>query len=152
MLITLSRVGGQIPLCSRRLRRKAMSPGRVQRHLGIDGAGSWLALCEGAVAVHLPGAVIVGQIKIEQSLQLLAQFRIGDGSHGLDASIKIARHPVGAADVRLRFASIAEPDDAGVLEIAADDAHHADVVAEAWFAWVKTTHAPDDQLDLHPCL
>ena len=53
------------------------------------------------------------EITIEK-FELLAEFRFFHGSDGLYATIEIAGHPVGTADVNLRVTVIAKPEDAGV--------------------------------------
>src|SRR5439155_6300264 len=67
----------------------------------------------------------------------------------LDAPIEIARHQVRAADERLLCAAVAEVPRAAVLQEAADDAPHADVVADARHAGTKNGDAADEQIDLH---
>ncbi len=43
------------------------------------------------------------------------------------AFVEIARHPIGAAQIHLRVAAIAEDENPAVLEESADNAAHADV-------------------------
>ena len=71
------------------------------------------------------------------------------GHDHLDAAIEVALHQVGAADVDLFLAAVEEVVDARVLEEAADDRSHRDVVADAGNAWPQAAHAADDQVDLH---
>ena len=70
------------------------------------------ALAEAAIAVHVPGATVVFQVQVEQALQLLPQGWFLDRAEGFDATIQVARHPVGAADEHLGLSIVREPEDA----------------------------------------
>ncbi len=54
----------------------------------------------------------------------------GDAHERLDPSVEVAVHHVGAADVDLRVSVVVEREDARVLEVAAEDAAHPDILAQ----------------------
>ena len=55
-----------------------------------------------------------------------------DNAHeGLDAAVEVTVHHVGAADVDLTVAAGLEREDARVLQVAAEDTAHRDVLADA---------------------
>src|ERR1700722_10282046 len=79
----------------------------------------------------------------------VAQQRVLQGEQHLDAFVKIARHPIGAAEKNFRLPTILEIIDAAVLEEPAYDAPHANAVAETANAWPQRTNAANDQLDIN---
>src|SRR5690606_10959237 len=84
--------------------------------------------------------------------QALFKLRIEDGKHALNAAEEIAAHPVGAADVHFRLvAGVLEVINAAVLQEAAHDAAHPDVLAHPLDAGHEAANAADDQVDLHAC-
>src|SRR5262249_38984601 len=78
-----------------------------------------------------------------------AQLRIVQREHHFDAFVKVARHPVGAAQVNLRFAGILEVVNPAVLKEPADDAAYPDAVAQPANSRAKGAAAAHDQVDLH---
>ena len=63
--------------------------------------------------------------------QARAEHGVLDRDHHLDATMEVARHPVGARDVDLVLAAVREVEDAPVLEEAVDDRAHLDGLAHA---------------------
>src|SRR5262249_33917273 len=72
-----------------------------------------------------------------------------DGEHRLHPPVEVARHQVGAPQVDLLAAPVAEVEDAVVLQEAPDDADDADVLRESGYAGAEDTHLTHDQVDLH---
>src|SRR5258705_4330886 len=72
---------------------------------------------------------------------------VADRVQRLDAPIEIALHQVGAADVHLFVAAVVEPEDSRMLQEAADDGSHTDVVADARDAGAQAADAANDQVD-----
>src|SRR5436309_5883213 len=68
----------------------------------------------------------------------------------LDAPEEVARHPVGAREVNVLGAAILEVKHARMLEEAADDRAHADVLRHALDPGAQRAHAAHDEVDLHP--
>ena len=64
-------------------------------------------------------------------LQTSAQDGILEGDHHLDPTVEVARHPVGARDVHVVLAAVAEPEDPPVLEEAVDERAHFDRLGDA---------------------
>ena len=75
-----------------------------------------------AVGTELPRLAVVLEIDAEERAQPLVQRRTLDRRNGLDATVEIARHPVGGADVELFGAAVREVPETRMLEEAADDA------------------------------
>src|ERR1700744_5311210 len=85
-----------------------------------------------AVGVQNASFACIGQIRRQN---LIADpprdLRILDRKHCLDAFVKVARHPVGAAQVQLGLAAVLEEIDAAVFEETTDDAANLDAAAES---------------------
>src|SRR5579864_2212339 len=114
------------------------------RGLALGGA----ALVVGAVGAQVPGLEVVGQLDVEDGLQLLLQARVLDRGDGLDAVVEVPRHPVRRADEVLGPAGVGEAEDAGVLEEAADDADHPDGLALPRDARPQAADAAHDEVHL----
>src|SRR5690606_21694218 len=72
------------------------------------------ALRVGAVARHLPGVALVGEVDVQNRAQLALQARILDRRQHLDPALEVALHAVRGADVVLGRAAVAEVVDARV--------------------------------------
>ena len=72
-----------------------------------------------------------------------AQAAVGDAQHRLDPAIEVARHHVGRSDHVLGVVAsgLAEAEDAGVLEEAADDRTHGDPLRQAGHAGPQAADA-----------
>src|SRR5579864_986568 len=79
----------------------------------------------------------------------MCQLRVAQVVHHLHALINISMHPVRAAEICFRFTTIAEYEDAAVLEKAADHAPHANPAADAAQARSQRTGPTHHQFDLH---
>jgi len=84
----------------------------------------------GAVRTELPRQRVVLPVDIEDALQAVDELLVRDGSQGLDAAVEVAGHEVGRADVVLAPAALAEPVDARVFEVTADDRPDGDVLGQ----------------------
>ena len=90
-----------------------------------------------AVGLRHPALRLVGHVRRHDLVDdLRVHRRVGDLDQRLDAAGQVALHPVGRADVdprprRRQAVAVAEADDAAVLEEAADDRLHPDVLARA---------------------
>src|SRR5271163_1731089 len=82
----------------------------------------------------------------------MAEEGILERENHLHAFVKIARHPVGAAEKHFRLAAIFKIVDAAVFEKAADDTAHADPRADAAETGNQGTLAADDKVDFHASL
>lgn len=102
----------------------------------------------GAVLVEFAGLGVVVELGFEDGVQRFLGFGIFDGGKKLDAFAEVAVHEVGAGDEDHGMAALAEPKDAGVFEVAVDDADDADVFAEAFDAGTQTADATDAEEDL----
>ena len=71
------------------------------------------------------------------------------GNNTSTRSYKIARHPVGAAEINFGLAAILEIEDAAVFQEAPDDAAHANPAADSANARDQRALAAHDQIDLH---
>src|SRR5262249_55205511 len=71
-----------------------------------------------------------------------------DGEHYFDALIKVARHPVGAAQVNQGLAAVLEVEDSAVLQEPAHDAAHSDLLTDASEARAQCAGAAYDKVDL----
>ena len=72
-----------------------------------------------------------------------------DRERHLDAPEEVALHPVGAGAVELGLAAVAEVAHARMLEEAADDRAHADVLRHARHSRPQRADAAHDEVDLH---
>ena len=80
-----------------------------------------------------------------------AHVRRAEGKHALDTALEVSGHPVRAAHEDDRLGScVLEAEQAAVLEEAAQEAAHADVLAQAGLARHEATDAPNHEVDLHP--
>ena len=76
-----------------------------------------------------------------------SQVSIADGRDYLDPRIKVARHHVGAADVRRRLDRGDEPEDARVLEEPTENRDHPNVLRQTRDTWTQATDTAHDQID-----
>src|SRR4051812_22671221 len=103
------------------------SPGiGEQSHVRRTHLALRLALHPFTVRVEIPRLAVVFQTGLEQAAQTLLKLWRLDGDRRFDAPQKVARHPVGGADVELVAAGVVKVPDARVLEEPADDARDAD--------------------------
>ena len=104
-----------------------------------------------AVGVQLPGVAGCrrGSSRSASLYTRCGQLRIEDREAGFDAAQQVALQPVGAGAEQFRLAVVAEPVHAAVLEEAADDRTHADVLRHARHARAQGAGAAHDQVDLH---
>src|ERR1700751_2541546 len=79
----------------------------------------------------------------------MRQLRVAQVVHHLHALINISMHPVCAAEICFCFTTIAEYEDAAVLEKAADHAPHANPAADAAEDRLQTTGPAHPQFHLH---
>src|SRR5437762_9260769 len=101
-----------------------------------------------AARVELARLYVVGQAG-GQNVVADAPFQMAvfEARHHLDPLIEIAGHQIGAAEIDLLAASVAEVPDATVLQETSDDAAHADVVADPGDAGPQTADPPHDEVD-----
>src|SRR5690606_9548324 len=87
--------------------------------------------------------------EVEELLDLIQVLRSGEAHERLDAAVEVAVHHVGAADVDDRVAVVLEAEHARVLEVATEDAAHADVLAQSLDARLEGADAahPDIHRD-----
>ena len=78
-----------------------------------------------------------------------AGFFVLHGHEQLDSLAQVAIHEIGAGDEDGVFATLAEPEDAGVLQVAVDDADDADVFAQALHTRAEAADAADVEANLH---
>ena len=100
--------------------------------------------------MQIPCVNVIGKIHVEAFVDdALAQFRVEDGKRDLDAAEQVASHPVGRREPHVRLAAVLEVPDAMVLEEAAEDRAHADVLGKAGHARPQRAGAAHDEVDLH---
>src|SRR5215216_4455177 len=75
---------------------------------------------------------------------------IFNGEDHFDSPVKIALHQVGTAKINLVLATVAEVIDAAMLQEAANQTDHADVLAPTGNARSQAACPAHDELDLHP--
>ncbi len=75
--------------------------------------------------------------------------RLLDWEQDFDPPIQVARHQIGAAHVKRRIAIVVEVVDARMLQEAADDTHHLDIIADSGDARTQAANTANDQIDLH---
>ena len=108
-----------------------------------------------AVRQDRPALLVVGKVGDHDLAEnLLVHRRIEDRHHRLDPPVEVARHHVGRADIdqrlrRRQAVAVAEAEDAGVLEEAADDRLDPDVLGKPRNARPQAADAADHQIDLH---
>ena len=102
----------------------------------------------GAEEARLLGVL---QIGLENVADALAVLGVLDGEDALDAAEEVPWHPVGAAgeDSGPGAAAVFKIEDAAVLEVAAKNTAHADVLADAFNAGHEHADAAHDEVDLH---
>ena len=76
-----------------------------------------------------------------------SQVSIADGRDYLDPRIKVARHHVGATDIRRRLDRGDEPEDARVLEEPTENRDHPNVLRQTRDTWTQATDTAHDQID-----
>ena len=96
--------------------------------------------------------LIVRELHIDHGLQTMAEIGITYRDHEFDTVIEVSWHPVRTADIQLFTTAIGEPEDAAVLQEAADEASDGDVVTDAGDARDEYADPPDDELDPDACL
>ena len=104
-----------------------------------------------AVGAEIPARDVVGEGAVEHGDQLLALPRALDRDHHLDAAVEVPLHQVGAPEVELVELAGLEREHPAVLEEAADDRPHLDVLAQALDARAKHAHRAGADLDPAPC-
>ena len=105
-----------------------------------------------AVRLHNVRFLIIRELHIDHGLQTMAEIGITHRDHEFDAVIEVSWHPVRTADIQLFTTAIGEPEDAAVLQEAADKASDRDVVTDAGDARDEYTDPSDDELDPDACL
>ncbi|MBG9885267.1 hypothetical protein ABE10_01425, partial [Bacillus toyonensis] len=90
--------------------------------------------------------------EVEEGQQLLEMSGIGHSNERLDPSVEVAMHHIGAADEHLRVAVAMEREDAGVLQVAPEDAPHRDVVADPGEVGAQAADAAHPHVHRHPGL
>src|SRR5205823_7551599 len=129
------------------LRRRAPAEGRDPRRARLAGRGerkeqlllrrapaaaARLEELVAAVGLHLPSLAVVVQVGLQAFADHAAlERRVEDREAQLDAAEEIAVHPIGTSEVDILGAVVGEEEYARVLEEAADDRAHADVVRYA---------------------
>src|SRR5580704_9531520 len=81
-----------------------------------------------------------------------AQPRIFQAEHHLDTLINVPLHPIRAAEINLRFASVSKHENAAVLQKPSDHAAHSYPAADSANTRAQGARAAHDQLDGHACL
>src|SRR6266852_1546071 len=85
---------------------------------------------------------IVRQISSQNLLpHPLTEEHVFQREHYFDALVKVARHPVGTAQIHFFLSSISEEKNTAVLQEAAYDAAHPDVIADAADSRTQGAHA-----------
>ena len=106
----------------------------------------------GAVRQQGAGLHVVLQLGAENPQQLGADLRVVDGAGDLHPAVEVAGHKVRRGDPQPGLPPPSETVDAPVLQIAAHDAGDMDVLRPGGDAGAQAADAPQDQLDLDPCL
>src|SRR5215471_6182910 len=97
--------------------------------------------------MHLPGLRIVGQVFLKSLFHhALADLGIERWKGDLDAAEEVTVHPVGAGEIH--GAAALEIIDTMMLEEAADDRAHADVLGQPWDPGAQRANPTNDQVDL----
>src|SRR4051812_10538650 len=84
-----------------------------------------------AARVEVPRKRVIGETAIDDIDELRTQPGVGHRGEHLDAMVEVALHQVGRAHQADDLLTALEDVDARVLEEAAHDRHHADVLADA---------------------
>ena len=98
------------------------------------------------------GLAVVGPLQIEVVAQLSLDTRVVDRESGLDASIEVARHPVGGGAVVQRIATISEDEDARMLQVAAQNGDRLEICRCREILGGDREGSPHDQPDLDASL
>ena len=124
---------------------------RDQRGLQVE---QWLAVGVEvvprplSVGLERPGGGAVVEAEVEQLAPARSTCDGGrDLDEHLDPAVEVAVHQVGRADPGLWLAAVLEPEDAAVLEEAAEDAADADVLRQARDAGRSAQMPRDPDLD-----
>src|SRR6266567_9546134 len=80
---------------------------------------------------------------------MIAQRRSLDWKCDFDPAEKVSRHPIGAGEIQFGLAAIFEKIDPAVLKKTANNAKHANVIAQTRDLRPQTTNAAHDQIDRH---
>ena len=105
------------------------------------------------VGMHVARFHCVGKVGGEDLVAEMAdQFGFADGEDYLDSAVQVSRHQVGAAEIDLFLARIAEIVDSAVLEEAAHDAGYLDVFAYAFDSGAQAADPTHQQINLHASL
>src|SRR5690606_27791886 len=102
-----------------------------------------------AVRAEVPGGGGVGHARLQAPVERTPVGGVGDPHQGLDAAFEVAVHHVRAADPHLRFAAVAEGEDAGVLQEAAEGGAAADAARQAGHARPDGADAAHPDVDRH---
>ena len=97
-----------------------------------------------------PCVRVVGERAVQSRVDVLAQSGVLDGDEHLDPVVEVARHEIGAADVRSRLVVRLEGVDAAVLQEPADDGTDADVLGQAFDARAESARCARDDVDVAP--
>src|SRR5919202_2683282 len=120
----------------------------VQRLLVLPG----VELLEGAVGPELPGVDGIGELEFEDAPDLVAVALLAQREELLDPAIQVSLHQIGRSQIDLLFLPLAEDEGARVLQEAADERDHPDVLADAFEPGPHAADATDDEVYPHPCL
>lgn len=119
--------------------------------LGVEGCGAVLAVV-GAVVEHPAGFYTVPELGVQDPFEHLSGLRVIDGAGDLYPAVQVPGHQVRGGDIYGLALAPAEKIDPGVLQKPAHHAGDADVVCAAGNTRQEAANAPDDELDLYPCL
>ena len=98
--------------------------------MGAFGVRATIALNVCPVWLHIPGASLIVEQRVQHDAKFFSQRSRLDRYEGFDPADQIARHAVCGTDVVLLLATVAEVVDARVLEEATDDADDANVLRQ----------------------
>src|SRR6266704_3611565 len=103
-----------------------------------------------AVRSELPCIVVVGQIRLEAfvdypGLELAIEYR----ESNFDSAKEVAAHPIGACEINVVVPVVVEIPDAMMLEKAAENRSHPNIVGHPRDAGAQCARASNDQVDLH---
>src|SRR6185369_1659070 len=105
-----------------------------------------------AVGGEVEAGRTVAGVQIEHPGQLGLGGDVGHLDQGFDPAIQVAVHQVGRADPVLLVAVVAEPDHPRMLQEAADDRAHPDVLRQPRYPRAQGADAAHDEIDPYPDL
>src|SRR6478672_2316895 len=117
--------------------------------LRVKGRLASIAQLVDTVRLHDLGFDIVAPEPLKDFVDVFLHSACDDRENRLDPAEKVARHPIGAAEINFWIAAIFEAENAAVLQKSSDNTAYFDIFAHVGNADSQGAHSTDHQANIH---